>query len=291
MAALQRLRFGFSPCPNDTFAFHAAVHGGAAAHGLELLPQLADIEALNERAVAGPDRLEVTKVSLPALARAAAHYAVLPSGAALGFGVGPLVVQRPGGARRSLADLGDAVVAVPGLHTTAFLLLAALGPSPRQVVPMRFDRILAAVARGEVDAGLVIHESRFTYRASGLECLADLGELWERRTGGPLPLGVIAARRDLPRATFAALGAALRASVLAARQDPGASAEYVRAHAQELDAQVCAQHIALYVNDYTVDLGALGRTAVEQLVADGRRRGVLPPGPPVFLGPAAARDA
>lgn len=291
MAALQRLRFGFSPCPNDTFAFHAAVHGGAAAHGLELLPELADIEALNERAVAGPDRLEVTKLSLPALARAAAHYAVLPSGAALGFGVGPLVVQRQGAARRSLADLGDAVVAVPGVHTTAYLLLRSLGPAPRQVVPMRFDRILAAVATGEVDAGLVIHECRFTYRASGLECLADLGELWERHTGGPLPLGVIAARRDLPRTTFAALGAALRASVLAARQDPGASAAYVRAHAQELDAAVQAQHIALYVNEHTVDLGDLGRAAIERLVADGRSRGVLPPGPSVFAAPAEGAGA
>jgi 1,4-dihydroxy-6-naphthoate synthase len=283
MGALQRLRFGFSPCPNDTFAFHAAVHGGAAAHGMELTPHLADIEALNERAVFGADPWEVTKLSLPALARAAERYVALPSGAALGFGVGPLVVQRAGAGRASLADLADARVAVPGVHTTAFLLLSSLGPAPREVVPMRFDRILAAVANGEVDAGLVIHESRFTYQASGLSKLADLGELWEARTGGPLPLGIIAARRDLPQATLAAIAAVLRESVLAARRDPAASAAYVRAHAQEMDPEVCARHIELYVNDYSVDLGALGRAAIERLVADGRARGVLPPGPDVLM--------
>lgn len=276
------LTFGFSPCPNDTFAFHRAVHGGAAAHGLQLQPHLEDIEALNRRAVAGPEAFDVTKLSIPALARVLDRYAALPSGAALGFGCGPLVVRREDSPLRSLQDLGDARVAIPGEHTTAWLLLRSLGPAPREVVPMRFDAIMAAVEDGAVDAGLVIHEGRFTYAARGLAQLADLGELWEQQTGGPLPLAVIAARRDLDAATFTRVGATLRDSVFAARSDPAASRDYVRAHAQELDDAVCAQHIALYVNDYSVDLGEVGRRAVEELVARGRAAGVLPPGPAVF---------
>ena len=278
------LTFGFSPCPNDTFAFHRAVHGGAAAHGLRLLPELHDIEALNRRAVAGEDPFAVTKLSIPALAQVADRYAALPSGAALGFGCGPLVVRRADSPLRSLQDLAGARVAIPGVHTTAWLLLRSLGGAPLESVPMRFDAIMDAVECGAVDAGLVIHEGRFTYAARGLEQIADLGALWEQWTGGPLPLAVIAARRDLDGDTFAHLGAALRDSVLHARQRPLASRDYVRAHAQELDDEVCARHIALYVNDYSVDLGAVGRRAVEELVARGRAAGVLPPGPSVFGG-------
>ncbi|MGB3966856.1 MAG: MqnA/MqnD/SBP family protein, partial [Planctomycetota bacterium] len=167
MSGLRRLRFGFSPCPNDTFAFWAAVHGEVAG-AVELLPELADIEALNERAICGRDPLPVTKLSLPALAAVIDHYAVLPSGAALGFHCGPLVVCREQAPLRGLGDLAAARVAIPGRHTTAFLLLSALTPAaPREVVPMRFDEVMPAVARGDCDAGLVIHESRFTYRDHG----------------------------------------------------------------------------------------------------------------------------
>ena len=281
MTAAPPLRFGFSPCPNDTFAFWGAVHAAIPAP-VRLEPVLADIETLNERAVAGADPLPVTKLSLPALARVLDRYAVLSSGSALGFGCGPLVVCRDGAELRSIDDLAGARVAIPGRHTTAFLLLSTLAPAPRDVVPMRFEQVMPAVARGDADAGLVIHESRFTYRDHGLRELADLGVLWERVTGGPLPLGVIAARRDLPAATFAAIGALLRASVELAWDEPWRVQPFVRAHSQELSDEVCARHIGLYVNDFTADLGSKGRTAIEQLLQRGRAAGLLPAGPSPF---------
>ncbi|HEB51868.1 MAG TPA: 1,4-dihydroxy-6-naphthoate synthase [bacterium] len=267
------MRFGFSPCPNDTFAFWAAVHG--IVDGPPLVPEMADIEALNARAVRGVDPLPVSKLSLPALARCVDRYAVLPSGAALGFGCGPLVVARPG---RSLADLPAMKLAIPGAHTTAFLLASSLLPRPAEVVAMRFDRIMAAVVGGACDAGLVIHESRFTYEQHGLVQLCDLGVLWERQTGGPLPLGVIAARRDLDAATFAGIGAMLRDSVRLARAEPERPRAWIREHAQELAEEVQAQHIELYVNDFSEELGDDGRRAVDELLRRGRGCGLLPAG-------------
>jgi 1,4-dihydroxy-6-naphthoate synthase len=252
------------------------------ASPLRLEPELADIEALNVRAIGGRDPLDVTKLSLPALARAADRYAVLPAGAALGYGCGPLVVFKPHPRVQALDDLVDARVAIPGLNTTAFLLLGALMRRlPKECVPMRFEQVMPAVASGEYDAGLVIHEARFTFQRHGLRAL-DLGSLWEQRTHGPLPLGVIAARRDLPIATFRELAALLRASVELARAAPDRPRSYVRAHAQELDDTACDRHVALYVNDFTVDLGATGRAAIERLLAHGRAAGLLPPGPSPF---------
>jgi 1,4-dihydroxy-6-naphthoate synthase len=273
------LAFGFSPCPNDTFAFWAAVHGMVPTPGFRLQPQLADIEELNVQALGGFGP-PLTKLSVPAFARVATDYAVLPSGAALGTGCGPLVVTRQSSdAPRTLADLRGRRVAIPGMNTTAFLLFGLLGPGGVEFVPKRFDRVMPAVASGECAAGLVIHESRFTYRDHGLRALADLGELWEQSSGGPLPLGVIAARRDLPAPLFTALGTALAASVRMARSAPELPADYVRAHSQELDAKVCRQHIELYVNDFTVELGDQGRAAIAALLQRGRARGLLPAGP------------
>ncbi len=273
------LRFGFSPCPNDTFAFWAAVHGEVDG-GAPLEPVMADIEALNERAVRGDDPLEVTKLSLPALARCVDDYAVLGSGAALGFGVGPLVVARD--PELSLERLADARVAVPGRHTTAFLLMSSLLPAPREVVAMRFDEVMPAVESGACDAGLVIHESRFTFGAHGLRELCDLGVLWEQETGGPLPLGVIAARRDLDPAVHDAVERSLRASVRFARAHPERPRPWIRSHAQEMADDVCDRHIALYVNDFSVDLGDVGRGAVDELLRRGREAGLLPAGRGAF---------
>lgn len=276
-----RLPFGLSPCPNDTFAFWAALHGEVPRRAVALEPAFGDIETLNERAL-GADPLPVTKLSLPALARAAERYRVVGSGAALGFGCGPLVVVRAGSPLRSLAELAGARVAIPGRHTTAFLLLTSFAPPPREVVSMRFEQVMPAVAAGECDAGLVIHESRFTYRDHGLRELADLGVVWEGATGGPLPLGVIAARRDLPPAIVAEVATQLRASVELGRRAPDRPRAFVRAHAQELADDVCDRHIALYVNDFSVDLGDRGRAAVRELLARGRANGLLPAGPDVF---------
>ncbi|MEZ6037869.1 MAG: 1,4-dihydroxy-6-naphthoate synthase [Planctomycetota bacterium] len=281
MSSPQRLGFGMSPCPNDTFAFWAAAHG-AVASSIALEPVLLDIEALNERALGaapgGEAFLPVTKLSLPALARCLDRYAVLQSGAALGFGCGPLVVCREDSRWRSLEQLGDARVAVPGVHTTAFLLLSSFAPQPREVVPMRFEQVMPAVARGDCDVGLVIHESRFTYAEHGLRQLADLGVVWEGATGGPLPLGVIAARRDLDDATFAAVETLLRDSVRLAHDHPERPRPWVREHAQELADDVCDRHIALYVNAFSEDLGEQGRRAIDELLRRGRAAGLLPPG-------------
>ncbi len=290
MSTRSRLRFGFSPCPNDTFAFWAATHG-AVGGAVELIADLADIEALNERAIADRDPLPVTKLSIPALARVADRYVALPSGAALGFGCGPLVVCRAGSSLRSLADIGNARVAIPGRRTTAYLLLSALAPAPREAVAMTFDRVMPAVASGEFDAGLVIHESRFTYRDHGLVELADLGVAWERETAGPLPLAVIAARRDLGAPTLQAVAETLRTSVALARREPARPRAFVRAHAQEMADDVCARHIALYVNDFSEDLGATGRRAIDELLARGRAAGLLPAGASPFAEPASSGEA
>ncbi|MFT6078375.1 MAG: 1,4-dihydroxy-6-naphthoate synthase [Planctomycetota bacterium] len=275
MSGDPRFRFGFSPCPNDTFAFWAAVHG-AIDSPIAFEPELADIETLNERAVSGRDAPEVTKLSLPALARCIDRYAVLNSGAALGFGCGPLVVCRD--PAMTLGHLSKSRVAIPGHHTTANLLMASLLPKAREVVAMRFDEIMPAVASGDCDAGLVIHESRFTYADHGLCELADLGVLWERETNGPLPLGVICARRDLSDANFLAIETALRESVRLARREPERARAWIREHAQEMADDVCDQHIALYVNDFSEDLGEVGRQAIDELLSKGRAAGLLPAG-------------
>lgn len=267
------LRVGFSSCPNDTFAFHALVHGLVPFTDVAVVME--DIEALNERALSDDDarRLPFTKLSVGVLPIAASRYTVIRAGAALGRGCGPLVVTRSDRAC-SLESLAGQRVAIPGVHTTAWMLLRAFAPKVEPVA-MRFDRIMGAVEAGDVAAGLVIHEGRFTYAARGLVSIADLGVLWEHDTGMPLPLGVIAADRDLDPALVARFEDALSQSVALALGDPSGSVAYVREHAQELDDDVIARHIALYVNDFTVDLGGEGRRAIDELLA--RAGGSLSP--------------
>jgi 1,4-dihydroxy-6-naphthoate synthase len=253
------LCFGFTPCPNDAFAFHALVHG--LVPGPEVEPVLLDIEELNRRAAAG--ELELSKLSFGAAAAAGEEYRLLRSGAALGRGVGPLVVAQ---SELSLAEAAGGRIAVPGRETTAFLLLRLAAPELGEVVELRYDRILDAVVSGEVDAGLIIHESRFTYRDHGLVAVADLGEWWESDTGLPVPLAGIFARSDLEPDVADAAEAAIRASVEYAFAHPEASLDYVRAHSQEMSDEVCAAHIALYVNEHSVDIGDEGLVAVERLL-------------------------
>ena len=255
------LNFAFSPCPNDTFAFHALVHG--LVPGPPVTPQLDDIEALNARAERG--EAEVTKISIAAYGRIRDRYALLRAGGAAGFGVGPIVVAR---AQRTVGGR----VAIPGIRTTAALLLNLLGKF--ETVPMRFDRIESAVLSGKVDCGVLIHEGRFTYQGKGLTLLADLGSVWEEHMNSPLPLAAIAIRRDLAlRAP--ALDGALRSSVEYAFAHPDASRNYVAAHAQEMDPSVAANHIRLYVNDYTL---ALDEAAVNKLLAWAEEHGFDAPG-------------
>jgi len=267
----REIGFGFSPCPNDTFAFYAATHGLVDTRGWRLRPEMADVEQLNRRALAA--ELELTKLSFPALGRALDEYGLLTAGAALGRGCGPLVVCRPG---FDPARLGEVEVAAPGLNTTAFMLLCLyLGRLPSAAF-MSFDQVMPAVARGEYQAGLIIHEGRFTYGQYGLEALLDLGAWWERDTGLPIPLGCIAARRGLGPAAARELQEVLAASVAHAQEHPGASRAYVLAHAQEMEPNVAARHIELYVNEFTRELGSEGLAAVEALLARGREVGLLP---------------
>ena len=257
---MRELTFGFSPCPNDTFAFHALVHGLVDAP-FRVQPVLLDIEELNR--AAHESRFDLTKLSFGALASVRNRYELLRSGAALGRGVGPLVIARE---ETALEEVAGGRIAIPGRETTAFLLLRLFAPDLGEVHELRFDEILGAVARGDVDAGLIIHESRFTYRDHGLVQVADLGELWEAQTNLPVPLAGICARSDLDEETRRAAEHAVRSSVEHAFAHPQASREYVRAHSQELSDEVCDAHIALYVNEFSVDVGDEGLAAIDALV-------------------------
>ena len=260
---MRELTFGFSPCPNDTFAFHALVHGLVAAP-FRVRPVLLDIEELNRRAHEGA--FDLTKLSIGAFATIGDRYRMLRSGAALGRGVGPLVVART---PMSLAEAVKSPVAIPGLETTAFWLLRLAAPALDQVMELRYDQILGAVERGEVGAGLIIHESRFTYEQHGLSRVIDLGDWWEDETGLPVPLAGICARGDLEPALVSAAEAAVRASVQHAFDVPEASRAYVRAHSQEMSDEVCDAHIRLYVNDLSLDVGDEGLRAIARLVGAG----------------------
>jgi 1,4-dihydroxy-6-naphthoate synthase len=252
------LSLAISPCPNDTFIFAA----------LATMPDryalvLDDVEALNHGAENGA--FDVVKISVAAYGRVSERYALLRAGGAAGFGVGPLLVaaspREPGGR-----------VAIPGERTTAALLLRLLGDF--DTVPMRFDRIESAVISGEVDCGVLIHEGRFTYAGKGLVKLADLGEVWEQRMHGPLPLGAIAIKRALGGATARQIDEDIRASLRQAWANPEAYAPFVRTHAQEMAPDVIQQHIDLYVNDYTLNVD---EGTVEQMILLGQSAGLYPP--------------
>ena len=273
----QALTLGISPCPNDTFMFHDLVHGHTDVPGAFLNCEMLDIEALNELVVA-QEGFDLTKLSIPALAERVDDYAILSVGAALGRGCGPLVVRRQETKHmQGLRDLQGATVAIPGVNTTAYLVLRIFSQAVAPV-PMRFDEVIPAVAAGKVDAGLIIHESRFTYRDHGLAEVADLGTIWEKSTGLPLPLGVIAAKRSLSDEVVADLESALRQSIQNAFAEPERVLPWVREHAQEIDDEVCRQHIELYVNDFSLDIGIEGRTAITELFERGRAIGTLPLG-------------
>lgn len=253
---MSRLSLAHSPCPNDTFVFHAWTHG--------LVPDappvdvtLADVDLTNGAAERGT--FDVVKVSYAALPWLLDRYALLPSGGALGRGCGPLVLTT------GRDDVAGGTVAVPGDRTTAYLLfrLWSATTPPARVDVLPFAEIMPAVRDGRYDAGLVIHEARFTYQRYGLTCVADLGDWWEADTGLPIPLGAILARRDLDTAR---LGAVVRESVERAWADPAASAAYVAAHAAEMDPEVQRRHIELYVNQFTADLGEEGYAAVRTLL-------------------------
>jgi 1,4-dihydroxy-6-naphthoate synthase len=261
----------YSPCPNDTFIF-AALANGLLPHAPAVRIHLGDIEELNSAAARA--QFELTKVSYGAIPYLMDNYRILRAGGALGRGCGPLVVTRPGAAEQ-LDALRRKRIAIPGERTTAFMLLQlALGGRP-EAVQMRFDRIIPAVAAGEVDAGLIIHESRFTYADAGLVSVADLGDWWESASGLPIPLGAILVRNDLGDARAASINEAIRESLRYSYENDAAVMPYVREHAFEMSDDVMRRHIALYVNDFSDDVGETGMTAVIELFARARAAGIL----------------
>ena len=266
----QMLTIGYSPCPNDTFIFYALIHGKVTVPGVEFREQLEDVETLNRMALEG--RLDLTKISYHALGHLREQYALLRSGGALGRGCGPLVVAKPG---MKLTDLKNGFIAVPGKLTTAYLLLRLFDPRIEQVKVMSFDRIMDAVSTGEAIAGLIIHESRFTYPLYKLEKLLDLGEWWERYSGLPIPLGGILGKRSLGRDTLLRVEEGIRNSLQYARTHTDEVMDYCRRHSQEMDATVMKSHIDLYVNDFSLDLGAEGLAAVRRFFAEAESRGVF----------------
>ncbi|SBT92017.1 1,4-dihydroxy-6-naphthoate synthase [Streptomyces sp. DI166] len=273
------LSIAYSPCPNDTFVFDALAHGRVpGAPALDVT--FADIDLTNGMAERG--EFDVLKVSYAVLPYVLDRYALLPCGGALGRGCGPLVLSREPG-----LDLTGRTVAVPSERSTAYLLFRlwaadTLDGGVGEIVVLPFHEIMPAVRDGKVDAGLVIHEARFTYQNYGLHKLADMGEHWEHTTGLPIPLGAIIARRSLGTEVLTRLAESVRASVRAAWDDPEVSRPYVMEHAQEMDPAVADQHIGLYVNEFTADLGEDGYAAVRGLLTRAAAEGLLPP-----LGPDA----
>jgi 1,4-dihydroxy-6-naphthoate synthase len=277
----QPLTLGYSPCPNDTYIFYALVHHKVAVPGIEVRERLEDVETLNRLAMNGA--LDLTKVSYHAFGRLRSSYALLRSGGALGRGCGPLIVARPGA---TLDDLAAGTVAVPGTLTTAYLLLRLFAPRVTDIAVMPFDRILKAVADGKVSAGLIIHESRFTYPLYGLTSLADLGHWWEDHSRLPLPLGGILGKRSLGPEILGAVERAIRESLRYARQHEAEVLAYCRRHSQEMDESVMRSHIDLYVNSFTDDLGAEGVAAVRRFLREGEEAGLFPASPEeIFAAP------
>ncbi|MFK0151297.1 1,4-dihydroxy-6-naphthoate synthase [Streptomyces sp. NPDC090499] len=280
MTTADSLRIAYSPCPNDTFVFDALAHGRIPdAPALDVT--FADIDITNGMAERGES--DALKVSYAVLPYVLDEYALLPCGGALGRGCGPLVLTREAG-----TDLTGRTVAVPSERSTAYLLFrlwaadTLTGGGVGEIVVMPFHEIMPAVRDGKVDAGLVIHEARFTYQNYGLHKLADMGEHWEKTTGLPIPLGAIIAKRSLGAEALTRLAGSIRASVHAAWDDPEVSRPYVMAHAQEMDPAVADQHIGLYVNEFTSELGEDGYAAVRGLLTRAAAEGLVPP-----LGPHA----
>jgi 1,4-dihydroxy-6-naphthoate synthase len=266
-----KLTLGFSPCPNDTFIFDAMVHGRIDTEGLEFDYFLADVEELNRRAFAG--NVDITKMSYHAYAYAANNYLILDSGSALGWKNGPLLIsKRP----IKQDELSDKLIAIPGRYTTANLLLGIAWPDAINKKEYLFSDIEAALLNEEVDAGLIIHETRFTYHNKGLLKIADMGEYWETMTDMPIPLGAIVINRSVPDEIALKVNRILRRSLEYAYKDSIASFDFVAGNAQEMNKNVMNSHIKLFVNDFTMELGTEGRAAIEKLYNIAHKMKVIP---------------
>lgn len=255
-----RISLGFSPCPNDTFMFDALIHKKIDTGGFEFDVKIADVEELNRSCL--KEEIDVSKMSYHAFMHMSKQYQMLSAGSALGRGVGPLLISKMS---YNLHDVDHLRIAIPGKYTTAAFLLENAFPEVRNLVEVRFDQIEDMVLNDEVDAGLIIHENRFTYADKGLLKIIDLGDYWENKTQLPIPLGGIAVKRSLTEDIKLQINHLLRASVSYAFQNPSSSAEYVSKYAQEMSAEVCQKHIDTYVNSFSEQLGQEGKQAIQHM--------------------------
>jgi len=258
---MTKLSIGFSPCPNDTFIFDALIHGKIDTEGLDFEVHMADVEELNQMALRG--ELDITKLSYHAFLHILEEYIMMDSGSALGSNCGPLLIKNSGSENPSRSDL----IAIPGKYTTANFLLNYAFPDIQNKQELLFSDIESAIKNKKVSAGLIIHENRFTYADRGFEKVKDLGEHWEKSTGMPIPLGGIAIKRNLDKALHEKVQRLIRKSLEFAFENPAESLDFVKQHAQEMDAEVMQKHINLYVNDYSLSLGAKGKEAIQYMYA------------------------
>lgn len=274
-----KLILGFSPCPNDTFIFDAMVHGRIDTEGLEFDFFLGDVEELNRRAIASD--ADILKISTHVYALVADNYLILDSGSALGFGNGPLIVSRE---TKLPAGKKDLRIAIPGKHTTANLLLSIFRPDITDKPEFLFSDIPGVILRGEADGGLIIHETRFTYRSYGLYKICDLGMMWEDLTRLPVPLGSIVINRRISYDIALKVNNIIRRSITYALDNSSAASEFVTSHARETESSVITSHIKLFVNEFTLNLGDQGRKAVSELFRRANEKGALPAVPAnIFL--------
>jgi 1,4-dihydroxy-6-naphthoate synthase len=265
------LTLGFSTCPNDTFIFDAMVHNRVDTEGLTFETVMADVEELNRLAFAG--EIDITKLSYAAYAQLTSQYVLLDAGSALGRNNGPLLISK----KKIYPDeVPDLRIAIPGKHTTANLLLSVAFPKVKEKKEYLFSDIEEVVLSGEMDAGLIIHENRFTYQKRGLKKIIDLGEYWEEQTGSPIPLGGIVVNRKLPREVQEKVNRVMKRSVEYAYEQPDASYPFVKLYAQEMEESVMRSHIDLYVNEFTRNLGDEGKQAVRTLYSKAEGLGIIP---------------
>jgi len=268
--AKRTISIGFSPCPNDTFIFDALVNGRMDNGDIAFKVYLEDVETLNRWAMEG--RLDITKISYHALCFCNDRYQLLQSGSALGRGCGPLLIAKKMLTEREVIE---GVIAIPGKYTTANLLFSLAYPQANNTREVMFSAIEDQVLSGEVTAGVIIHENRFTYESKGLCKILDLGEFWEMDTGYPIPLGGIVIKRDWPEEDKLLINRLIAESVAHAFAHPDDSRDYVRCHAQEMDEEVTRQHIDLYVNEYSLALGLPGQQAVRHLFEKAAESGII----------------
>jgi len=282
-----KLSLGFSPCPNDTFIFDAMIHQKIETEGLRFETSYEDVESLNQKAFRS--ELDITKLSYHAFAYVTENYVLLHSGSALGFGVGPLLIckNEEFACTNSLEvfksknkpvdeHFSNLRIGIPGKYTTANFLLSLAFPESKNKVEMKFSDIEAALLSGQIDLGLIIHENRFTYQNKGLIKVMDLGEYWENLTGGPIPLGGIMIKRNLPEEIKQKVNRVIQRSVEYAFENPESGIDFIRSHAQEMSAEVVKKHIELYVNKFSIDLGEVGKKAVQTFFDEAHKLGFIP---------------